>query len=162
MGSPCTSNATVWVESIGTGVLVKQSQIAELIAAINNEYDRRSNGNKITTTHIVGEVVKRSDFIEIIDKIDALQNYGWSSGVKTDILIKATHINEIRTNINDEEKVCICNCNYCTCDCNYCTCNCNYTCTCDCNYCACQCNYYCTCNCNYYSTYCTCNCNYIT
>jgi hypothetical protein len=77
--------------------------------------------------------------------------------------ILANSILELRTNINDLNNDCICNCNYCTCNCNYCTCNCNY-CTCVCNYCTCQCNY-CTCNCNYCTcvcNYCTCNCNYCT
>jgi hypothetical protein len=48
--------------------------------------------------------------------------------------IKAVHINDLITVINNNRAQCTCNCNYCTCNCNYCTCNCNYACTCNCNY----------------------------
>lgn len=48
--------------------------------------------------------------------------------------IRAVHINNLITLINNNRAQCTCNCNYCTCNCNYCTCNCNYACTCNCNY----------------------------
>jgi hypothetical protein len=48
--------------------------------------------------------------------------------------VRAAHINDLITLINNQRAACTCNCNYCTCNCNYCTCNCNYSCTCNCNY----------------------------
>jgi len=164
MGKPCTTNQSTFTDpSLAKGDIIKDYHLNELKDAINKEYKRRSNSNLDNLTVKVGGIVHRSDWLEVVNRIDALGSFKWSSGIKTDKLIKASHVEEARHNLNIEEAKCICdcnyctcNCNYCTCDCNYCTCNCNYSCTCNCNYsCPCDCNY-CTCNCNY----CTCNCNY--
>jgi len=166
MGTPCTTNQTTFTDPVlVTGDIVKDYHLNELKNAINRELTRRSNPNVDNITVGVGTVVKRSDWLAVVSRVDSLGTlYAWTSGIKTNTLIKATHVTEMRHNINLEEvkctcdcNYCTCNCNYCTCNCNYCTCNCNYACTCNCNYsCACDCNY-CTCNCNYA---CTCNCNY--
>ena len=166
----CVANQTVWDEgTLNTTVKIKADHINELREAISLEQTRRH-----TTPHFgvpgsslsevaIGDKATRVDTKELRDQIESLYPFtgAWAYNYNTISKIEGSILTEARTNINDAENDCLCNCNYCTCQCNYCTCDCNYCtcqcnyCTCDCNYCTCQCNY-CTCNCNY----CTCNCNY--
>ena len=178
MGTPCTTNQTVFTDpALIPGDIVREYHINELRTAINREYVRRSKPDaNLGVVKYVGDVIKRDEFLFVVDKVNALLNYSWSSGVRTDPLIEAEHVRELQTNVNIEETKCLCHCdycacqcNYCTCDCNYCTCDCNHSCTCNCNYttytCTCDCNHACTCNCNCNGDagpYCTCDCNHCT
>lgn len=183
MAVACTTNVTSWAIGITSGTIIYSSMFVELQNAINRENTRRGMPQDTFDSVAVGVTFKVNNVAQLkanIDEIRSTYPWGypaltWSESFVQGESISASKINMLRTNINDIEEDCLCNCAYCTCQCNYCTCNCNYGCTCNCNYtargygvagtcnshsnyCACACNY-CTCQCNY-SVLNACNCNY--
>jgi len=165
LNDACPANQSSWTDpTLSNTIKIKAQHINELRTSINGEQGRRhTTPHNFGTSRSSADKVTRVDTQTLRDQIEALHPFtgSWVYNYNTISKIEAAILTEVRTNLNDSENDCLCNCNYCTCQCNYCTCNCNY-CTCDCNYCTCDCNYctcdcnYCTCNCNY----CTCNCNY--
>jgi len=161
----CPSNQSYWTDpTLSTSIKIKAVHVNELRTSINNEQARRhTTPHNFGTSRSTIDKVTQQDTKDLRDQIEALHPFvgSWAYNYTTISKIESAILTEVRSNLNNAENDCLCNCNYCTCQCNYCTCNCNY-CTCDCNYCTCDCNYctcdcnYCTCNCNY----CTCNCNY--
>ena len=141
MGTPCTTNATVWSYNPVAGTTYTAAGLNEMNAKIQAEQTRRGLPVSTLTTKVAGTLATAAQLIELKNAIDTCTAQVWSNIYASGQIAKATHVTELHTKLNTVEVICPCDCNYCTCNCNYCTCNCNY--------CTCNCNYACTCNCNY-------------
>ena len=148
---PCNTNATDfdYSSTLTDEVLIQQMRVAiereKKRRAVNWDYTPYSSwkpvkeliNKKKVDTKILSNDYKFSSIAiqELIDRINALGSFRIDTKEKyyTGNLIKKTDLRDIGRVINQNEMMCLCDCNYCTCDCNYCTCDCNY-CTCDCNY----------------------------
>lgn len=108
--SLATQNVTN-IGSVSTGNLIYSAKINEIISGINTLYAKRNAGGTYA------QRVKNLAYAE--------------SAFNVGIVITASAVNAIISDINWLTNTCSCNCNYCTCNCNYCTCNCDY-CTCNC------------------------------
>ena len=150
-GVPCNTNATEFDYS---PTLTDEKIIGDMRLAIEREKKRRAvkwdytpytewkpvkqliDKHGTDTTKVTKEYRFNSEAIkELIDRIDALGSFQVSNieRFSTGQVIKKEDLKDLGRVINQNEMMCLCDCNYCTCDCNYCTCDCNY-CTCDCNY----------------------------
>ena len=148
---PCNTNATTFDYS---PKMTDEKIIFEMRTAIEREKKRRAvnwdyvpysswkpvkelvDKSKVDSTKVSKEYKFNSDAVqELIDRINALGSFQVQNRELYNVgnIIKKTDLKALGRTINQNEIMCLCDCNYCTCDCNYCTCDCNY-CTCDCNY----------------------------
>ena len=141
---PCNTNATEfdYSSTLTDEVLIQQMRVAiereKKRRAVNWDYTPYSSwkpvkeliDKKKVDTKILSNDYKFSSIAiqELIDRINALGSFRIDTKEKyyTGNLIKKTDLRDIGRVINQNEMMCLCDCNYCTCDCNYCTCDCNY------------------------------------
>lgn len=138
MGSPCSTNATKFTIQ-KAGEVINKNDVNEVHSHIVNEETRRGITHTTFTTKSTGNIINANDLLVLKNAITTClkstgSSYNWTENIASNIVIKASNINEMYSALNKAEVQCVCDCNYCTCNCNYCTCDCNHSCTCDCNY----------------------------
>ena len=143
---------TSWTDNpvVANSTIIKATHITELRVAINNEISRRGGIQKVWTdpslvtppspapnivreSH-VRELRSAANYAKSVDcTTDSSSVATWTDDplVAKSTLVRAVHINELRTYINTLEGACLCNCNgHCACngqccDCDHCGSHCS-------------------------------------
>jgi hypothetical protein len=153
MGAPCAANTTSWTYSLSTGMTVDNEHYKEIQTSVQSERSRRGLASFSFTTLNDGAVVSGAHLEELRVAIEQCRafSWSWSPANQTGQLIRATHIEDVKTNTNVARAECVCYCDWCQadCGCNHCQANCG------CNHC--QAN----CGCNHCQSHCATNCGVV-